>query len=137
MHWRLSALGNLQSSVPVLALARSLPYSACFVLYPLPFGFHVRAGNRWDSKSEDIGIRVLAWSSQRMHQVRTIAIDDPCVCQSVTRTKAQYHMVVDLKVGHLSLELAKTAERIDVLFRVETLGNPSNIVLDCKESCSM
>jgi len=39
--------------------------------------------------------------------MRTIAIDDPGVCQSVTRAKC-----------------AKTAERIDVLFGVETPLDP-------------
>jgi len=45
--------------------------------------------------------------------MRTIAIDDPNICQSVTRTGC-----------------AKMAERIDVLFGVETPGDPRNTVLD-------
>jgi len=44
--------------------------------------------------------------------MRTIAIDDPGVCQSVTRAGC-----------------AKTAERIDVLFGVKTHGDPKNIAL--------
>jgi len=46
--------------------------------------------------------------------MRTIAIDDPGVCQSVCY------------VG----ELCKTTERIDILFGVETPRDPRNIVLD-------
>jgi len=38
----------------------------------------------------------------------------PSVCQSVTRVQP-----------------AKTAKRIDVLFRVETFGDPRNIVIRC------
>jgi len=47
-----------------------------------------------------------------MHEMKTIAIDDLGVCQSVTRT-----------------ECVKTAERIDVRFRVEA-WNPRNSALD-------
>jgi len=48
--------------------------------------------------------------------MRPVAADDPvalCVCQSVTR-----------------LRFAKAAERIEVLFVVETLENPRHIVLN-------
>jgi len=45
--------------------------------------------------------------------MRTIAIDDPGVCQFITR-----------------LRCAKTAERIDVLFGVETPGDRKSIKLD-------
>jgi len=48
-----------------------------------------------------------------MHEIRTIATDDPGVCQPVKR-----------------VDCAKAAERIDVLFVVETHGDPRNIVLD-------
>jgi len=48
--------------------------------------------------------------------MRTTAIDDPGVCQS--------HMSVCLSVTLPGR--AKTAERIDVLFEVETLGDQRN-----------
>jgi len=46
----------------------------------------------------------------RMHDMHTIAIDDPVAWASVTR-----------------LHCANTTERIEVLFGVETLGHPRNI----------
>jgi len=49
----------------------------------------------------------------RIHKLRTSATNYPNVCQSVTR-----------------VDCAKTAERIDVLFAVETLGDPRHIMLD-------
>jgi len=48
-----------------------------------------------------------------MHELRTIAIDD----------------FVHLSV-YYAVCCANTAERIEVLFGVETLGDPRNIVLD-------
>jgi len=45
-----------------------------------------------------------------MHEIRTIAIDDPGICQTV-----------------MWLHLALTAERVNVLFGVETLGDLRNI----------
>jgi len=48
-----------------------------------------------------------------MHEMQTIAIDDPGVCQSGTRAGC-----------------AKTAEQIDVLSGVETHGDARNSVLD-------
>jgi len=48
-----------------------------------------------------------------MHQMRTIVVDDPSVCQAVSRA-----------------ECLKTAEQIDVLFGVNTSADPRNIVSD-------
>jgi len=53
-----------------------------------------------------------------MHEMRTIAIDDPG------------RLSVSLPRGFIQLRCANTAERIEVLLRVETLGDPRNIVLD-------
>jgi len=51
-----------------------------------------------------------------MHEMQTTAVDDPSICQSVRQ--------------HCC---ANTAEWIEVLLGVRTLGDPRNIVLD-KES---
>jgi len=53
-----------------------------------------------------------------MHQLRTIAIDDPG------------RLFVCLPRGFTRLRCANTAELIEVLPRVETLGDTRNIVLD-------
>jgi len=47
--------------------------------------------------------------SHQMHEMMTIASDDPGVSQFVSRC-------------FMRLRCAKTAERIEVLFEVETLG---------------
>jgi len=52
-----------------------------------------------------------------MHEMQTIVIDDRGVCQSVCR------------VAWLGFT-AKTAERIKMLFGMNTPGGPWNIVLD-------
>jgi len=51
----------------------------------------------------------------RMFEKRTIAIDHPGICQSVSLSVTQ-------------VRCAKTSERIDALFGVEDLGDPGNIV---------
>jgi len=50
-----------------------------------------------------------------MHEMLTIAINDPVACLSVC-----------LSVCHAA-SLCKTAVRIEVLFEVNNLGNPRNI----------
>jgi len=49
----------------------------------------------------------------RMYEVHTIAIDDPVVCQSVTRAGC-----------------AKMHEEMDILFGMQSPGYPRNVVLD-------
>jgi len=48
-----------------------------------------------------------------MHEMRTIVVDDPGICQSV-----------------MWLYCTNIAEQIKVLFRVESLEDPRHIVLD-------
>jgi len=49
-----------------------------------------------------------------MHEMRTIATDDSGVCQSICLSREQVRSA------------PKTAERIDILFGVETPGNPGS-----------
>jgi len=53
-----------------------------------------------------------------MHEMRTTAINDPVAWS------------VGLSRGFTRFRCANTAERMEVLFVVETLGNPSNTVLE-------
>jgi len=54
-----------------------------------------------------------------MHDMQTIVTDVSGVCPSVCLSR-----------GSTRLLCAKTAEQIKILFRVDTLGGPRNIVLD-------
>jgi len=60
---------------------------------------------------------------RRLHELWTIAINDPDVCKSVPLFHAG--------------GLCKTAERIDILFVMETPRDPRNIVLDGDHGDSM
>jgi len=61
----------------------------------------------------------------RMHEVPTVVIDDPVIL-SVCRSVSVY---VCQCVYHVAL-LRNTAEWIEVLCRMETPGDPRNVVLD-------
>jgi len=61
----------------------------------------------------------LRFGMHRVHDRRTIAIDDPRVCQYVKVSR-----------GFTWLRCANTAERIEVLLVVETPGDLRNIALD-------
>jgi len=56
----------------------------------------------------------------RMHQMQTIVTNDPGVCLLVCLSESS---------GSTQLHCAKTAERIKMVFAVNTLGGPRNIVL--------
>jgi len=58
-----------------------------------------------------------------MHEMQTIVTDIRGVCMSVRPP-------VCLSRGSTRLHCAKTAEQIKILFGVNTLGGPRNIVLD-------
>jgi len=69
----------------------------------------------WECDSGVITV-LLNFRPYRMHAMRTIAINVPGVCQSVTRLRCAVRL--------------KAAERIEVLLGLETLGDLRNIVLD-------
>jgi len=55
----------------------------------------------------------------RMHEIRTIVIDERGVCPPVCLSR-----------GSTRLRYAETAKRIKILFGVNILGGPRNILLD-------
>jgi len=57
-------------------------------------------------------VTVMVFRQYRVHEMRTIAIDDPGVCQSVC-----------LSVRRLLC----VAKRVDVLFGLETIGNARQV----------
>jgi len=64
----------------------------------------------------DVFAYAIVFMLHQMHEMQTIVTDDRGSCPSVCRSTWLY--------------CGKTAERIEILFEVNTLGGPRNIVLD-------